>query len=299
MVANSVYLEVDSSITENQLKLIEDETETEFQKFLKHEGDYPSKYVKPYPGFCVKSKDVSNDKFFVNICHCETIPEPPNDFTARSAAEVLEGDVSEFRVPMSIGQIRSEESAKGENIRVCDVAINSKFYKMIESNTDWKNFLLTIIFEALKDKYQVDCLKQTKIILQNKKHMGTLQQHKIQDRDMAKKMGISEHTKLSDPDKPKIEMLSSTNFEPRCPDYRLFKKKDKQSCLVGEFKFPDVIYAKEIKLDVGEDRIIIECEERNYFLDIFFPFAVKPDATKSVFDKATKILTVTMPIMGG
>ncbi|KAL3269848.1 hypothetical protein HHI36_008906, partial [Cryptolaemus montrouzieri] len=250
-------------------------------------------------GLCVKTKDALGEKFFVNLCHCDFIPEPPNDFTVLNPEEVLKNDISEFRVPMSIGQIHSEQDMKGGVCKVCDVAINSKFFKRVENNPGWKNFVLTIIFEAIKEKYQVDCLEQSKIILQNRKHIGSLQRHRIQDREMAQKMGIGELPKITNEEKPKIEMLSSTNFETRSPEYRLFKERAKHSCLVGEFKFPDVINADELKLDVGEDRIIIECEQRNYLLDIFVPVVLRPDSTISIFDKATKILTVTMPLVGG
>lgn len=75
-MSNSVFLEVDSSIKENQLKLVvsrslellslvyywifvydennffqTDETEQDFQKFLSEkESEFPSKYIQPFPG---------------------------------------------------------------------------------------------------------------------------------------------------------------------------------------------------------------------------------------------------------
>lgn len=102
--------------------------------------------------------------------------------------------------------------------------------------------MLTIIFEALKEKYNVDCMEQDKVILTNRKHVGDLQKHKIQDRDMADKMGLSyENLKKLKDNSPKIEMISSTSFEAKTPKYRLYKKKCNQSCLIGEFLFPDVV----------------------------------------------------------
>ncbi|XP_044754619.1 PIH1 domain-containing protein 1 [Coccinella septempunctata] len=301
MPSNSIFLEVDSSIKENQLKLVDNESNENFQKlFSENDPEFPSKYIQPYPGFCIKTKDTLGDKFFLNICHSDAIPIPPTDITNLRAEDVLEKDITEFRVPMSIGALHHEKDTKGIECRACDVVINSIFFKKIQYDTDWKNFILTIVFEALKEKYQIDCLEQDKIILSNRKHLGTIQKHKIQDREMANKMGLSyENLNKLKENGPKIEMMSSSTYEAKVPTYRLYKKKCKQSCLIGEFMFPDVISADELKLDLGEDRIIIECEQKNYLLDIFVPVILRPNTSCSVFDKATKVLTVTMPLVGG
>ncbi|XP_045475251.1 PIH1 domain-containing protein 1-like isoform X1 [Harmonia axyridis] len=300
-MSNSVFLEVDSSIKENQLKLVTDETEQDFQKFLSEkESEFPSKYIQPFPGFCVKTKDSLGDKFFLNICHNEAIPTPPTDITNLRAEDVLEKDITEFRVPMSIGTVRPEKDTKGLECKACDIVINSLFYKKIEYDSNWKNFVLTIVFEALKEKYQIDCIEEDKIILSNRRHLGNIQKHKIQDRDMAKEMGLDYKDLNNLKEKtPKIQMLSSAHFEAKVPKYRLYKKTFKQNCLIGEFIFPDVISGNELKLDLGEDRIIIECEQKNYLLDIFLPVIVSPYKSSSTFDKATKIITIIMPLVGG
>lgn len=59
---------------------------------------------------------------------------------------------------------------------------------------------------------------------------------------MAKKMGLNPESLNQLKEKaPKIEMISSTAFEARVPKYRLYKKMCKQTCLIGEFMFPDVV----------------------------------------------------------
>ncbi|KAJ8918526.1 hypothetical protein NQ315_013030 [Exocentrus adspersus] len=86
-----------------------------------------------------------------------------------------------------------------------------------------------------------------------------------------------------------IETLSSSENATREPEYRLYKRKDGQNCLIGEFKLPSVVSAKEITLDVGEDRILLESSSRGYLLDIFVPYIVKQKACTSCFDKGTKV----------
>ncbi|KAJ8982891.1 hypothetical protein NQ317_004321 [Molorchus minor] len=131
--------------------------------------------------------------------------------------------------------------------------------------------------------------------------------HRVQQREIDEKMGNSSAQSLVEDvtnwnngnKKVTIETISSTENVLREPEYRLYKKKEGKNYLIGEFKFPDVISAKELTLDVGEDRILLESKNRGYLLDIFVPYIVKQKACTSSFDRAAKILTVTMPLVGG
>ncbi|RZC31916.1 PIH1 domain-containing protein 1, partial [Asbolus verrucosus] len=218
----------------------------------------------------------------------------------------MSDEPSTFRVPMSIGEVRSEKDKKGEEAKVCDVAIHLDFLKKIENIQLFKNFFMTIVFEGLKDKHGVIC-RDDKIILKNRKAFGTLQMHRIQQREINEKMEktnislIDEISGNVDSNKPKplIETIASTENVPRIPEYRLIRRKTQPNCLIGEFKFPDIISVKELTLDVGEDRIVIESTSRNYLLDIFVPYVIRQSSCTSTFNKTTKILTVTMPLVGG
>ncbi|CAG9840560.1 unnamed protein product [Diabrotica balteata] len=305
--AKSIFLDVDSSIVEQNLRIRKNSEEDELHKLLEHKS-YPSKLIKPTPGFCIKTREVDEkSKIFINICQTDSIP-PPKDITATELQEILESDEpGDYRVPMSIGEIRTESDKKGENAKVCDVAINPSFYKKVVEITTFKNFFLAIVFHGIQDKYNIQCVEE-KIILKNKKCFGTLQMHRIQDREIQQKMAEANENEtpifpnVGDQNLPKknlIETLSSTENVVREPVYRMYKKKDGQNCLYGEFKLPDVISIKELTLDVGEDRILLESKTRGYLLDVFIPYIVKQKTCSADFNKSTKILTVTMPLVGG
>jgi len=304
-----IYLDVDSSIVENNLRITNDSNDELTKIFGNTSKEYPSKLVKPHPGFCVKTKEDGTDtKVFVNICTTEAIP-PPKEISEMELIEIIESEeASDYRVPMSIGEIRSEKDKKGNEAKAVDIAINDSFLKKIQTYQTFKNFFMAVVFQGLENKYGLICADE-KIILQNKKAFGTLQTHRIQQREMDEKMGkIKEDNSLiqeltgnnTEFKKPSIETISSTEHATKEPEYRLYKKKKVGSnCLTGEFKFPDVISANELTLDVGEDRILIESTTKGYLLDIFVPYFIRTEKCLSSFDKASKILTVSMPLVGG
>ncbi|CAH2013858.1 unnamed protein product [Acanthoscelides obtectus] len=301
-----VFLDVDSSIVEKNLRFAEDPTD-EFKKIFEEPLPYPSKLVQPTPGFCVKAREVAGQKVFVNICKTEAIP-PPKEISVKELHEIITSECpGDYRVPMSIGDVKSEKDNKGQQVKVIDVAIHPSFFHKVDTIEEFKSFFIAVVFSGLEDKYKI-IFEDEKILLRNKRAFGKLQQHRIQQREVAQKMQeapgqkslISELTgETQTNSKVMIETISSTETPRREPMYRLFKKKVGQNCLYGEFKLPDVISAKEVTLDVGEDRIILESKARGYLLDIFVPYIVKQKGCTSTFDRARKTLTLVMPLVGG
>lgn len=96
-----------------------------------------------FSGFCVKSKELSTDcKIFVNICKTEDIPPPTRELSENELCGILNmDDISDYKVPMSIGNMRMENDKKGEEAKVCDIAINAKFYDTVAENAVFKRFV--------------------------------------------------------------------------------------------------------------------------------------------------------------
>lgn len=199
-----------------------------------------------FAGFCIKTHIIGTDqKFFLNICHTESIPSP-KDISENELNRILESDEpSNYRVPMSVGEVRIEKDKKSDEAKVCDVAINPQFFKKIQESSLFKNFFLTIVFEGIKNKHGIVCT-DNKIILVNKKAFGTLQVHRIQQREIEEKMKgeTTMREELMGEDKqnkPLIETISSNEVKIKEPEYKLFRRKTHPGFLIGEFKFPDVV----------------------------------------------------------
>lgn len=128
----------------------------------------------------------NNEKCFINICTSDGIPAP-EDITADQLHEILSSETpSNYKIPMSITELRLTPDKSGKDAVVCDVAIHPQFFRKVEAVIIFRDFLITIIFEALDSKYNIDINRDTWIILKNRKCMGTLVKHRVQNRDVQK-----------------------------------------------------------------------------------------------------------------
>ncbi|KAI4461012.1 hypothetical protein MML48_5g00012902 [Holotrichia oblita] len=218
------------------------------------------------------------------------IPPPPKHISEDELAQLLESDeITEYKVPMSIGEMRTEQDKKGEEAKVCDIAINEKFFVTVENSQMFRNFVMSIIFEAISNKHNI-FVTDERILLRQRKVFGTLQVHRVQDREAAAVKLPGQQVKS-----PIIEEISnSVNND--VPKYILYKKNDEKDLFYADVKLPKVTSSRELTLDVGEDRIILESKAKRYLLDIFIPVNVYPDKIRSFFNTVSKILTVEMRI---
>lgn len=136
-------------------------------------------------GFCVKAHKQSNDeKCFLNVCQSDSIP-PPEDISVEQLTEILASETpSTYKIPMSITELRLTPDKAGKDAVVCDVAIHPAFFRKIEAVNVFRDFLITIVFEALDTKYNMQINRESWIILKNRKCMGKLVKHRIQNRDV-------------------------------------------------------------------------------------------------------------------
>lgn len=138
-------------------------------------------------GFCVKAYQQSNnEKCFINVCTSDGIP-PPEDISPDQLTDILSSDTpSNYKIPISITELRLTPDKAGNQAVVCDVAINPQLFTKVEALVIFRDFLITIVFEALDRKYNVQINRDTWIILKNRKCMGTLVTHRVENRDVKK-----------------------------------------------------------------------------------------------------------------
>jgi len=142
--------------------------------------------VTPNPGLCVKTKNIEGHKVFINICKIQEIPPPP-PLTEDKLKEIISNEdySTDFRVPMSLGSPRDEKDKSGQKCSACDVAINSVWFDdVMFDSIAFTTFVVNVAMEGLCEKYgdEVNLDRQNWTILKNKKYLGNLQKHHIQQR---------------------------------------------------------------------------------------------------------------------
>ncbi|XP_055712075.1 PIH1 domain-containing protein 1 isoform X3 [Phlebotomus papatasi] len=320
----SIFLESDSSILEDNLRFVQNDFEEEINTVFSQAGaNLPPlstqqfKIVKPQPGFCIKAHRTENGgKLFVNICQTEDIPAP-KDITEEELMKILNSDApNSYKIPMSIGEPRMTKDKAGNDARVCDIAINSGFFVKVESVRLFRDFLIALVFEAVDVKYGMPCEDNSWVILKNRKSVGTLTTHRIENRDAKlvkdyyegdqnresksliqeidaplvtkgkEAKQISNKKQQEAQYKPNPTKLAVSQANTKKPNYRitLEPREGEVKQLVAEFHMPECVSAKEITLDIGEDRILIEARKRGYLIEGFLDYPLNQDISSAVFD---------------
>ncbi|XP_004926574.1 PIH1 domain-containing protein 1-like [Bombyx mandarina] len=300
MTKNSITLDVDPTIMEKNMRIVkETPVEGELKKLLSSVDTVPSRLVKPTPGFCVKTTRIpDNKKVFVNICQTDAIP-CPRDITNDELMYILSSeDPSSYRVPMSIGEGRTEHDKSGAPATAYDVAVNPEFFKKIEKDELFQTFFLTVVFEGLQDKYQFEIDMQKFTILKNRKSIGTLQSHRIQIRDIQQT-----ESKIKPPliEEIKGKALSRSEAAHRKNEivFRLRREPPTGEIeyLLAEFKIPASVEVKDLNLEVGEDRLVLDSKGVYEPVDFFLPCSVDQDIIDAQLDRNIDILSVKMPVI--
>ncbi|CAF2634384.1 unnamed protein product [Rotaria sp. Silwood2] len=82
------------------------------------------------------------------------------------------------------------------------------------------------------------------------------------------------------------------------PEFKIIREplEGDPNFLIMDVQLPKVKSAKTLTLDIGIDRIILSTRSNVYDLDIWLPIDIDSDECGAQFDKATHILTITMPV---
>lgn len=299
----SITLDVDPTIMENNMRIIKDTpVEEEFNKILSTVDPVLTKLVKPTPGFCVKSfTKPDNKKVFVNICVTDAIP-CPRDISNEELMQILSSEnPSSYRVPMSIGEGRTEPDNSGVPVTVYDVAVNPEFFKKVANDDLFQVFFLTVVFEGLQDKYQFELDMHKYTILKNRKSIGSLQSHRIQVRNIdSSEPKIASTAPCKPPLIEELEDKSSgqkENIRISNLIYRLRREPPTGEIeyLLAEFKIPSHIEMKDLNLEVGEDRLVLDSKGLFELVDFFLPCSVDQDVISAYLDRNDDMLYVKMP----
>lgn len=254
----------------------------------------------PTPQFVMKLRNSKKEKVFINICTSEKIP-PAKDVTEETLVEVLESeDPTQYRVPMSLGEPHVEVDNRGQGCTAYDVVINPTFYNKIQNSELFKSFFLTIVFEGLESKYDME-LERKWTVLKNKKCMGVLQPHCIRSKSKPVIMEMESETKpLTKSAEPKmIEVVQDSKSRALTPKYNIIREPPdgKPEFLVIEINLPGIKSTKDTTLDVGEDRLVLRVNPDKYQLDLDLPFDVDNDTCGAQYNRKTKVLTLTLLVL--
>ena len=293
----------------------------------------PAFDVTPEPGMCVKTRNLAGEKVFVNVCKINEIP-PARPITEEQLQGIIAAEdyATDFKIPMSLGEPRKEKDKAGGPCHCADVAVNAAWYEdTMQNNLTFTTFLVHVALEGLCEKYGdvVNLDRQNWAILKNKKYMGAIQRHRIQQRASGNKIkelapsdrdakgplirevepesaSQSPGNKTTAPrtaaavERPLLQPTVSRRTVELTPEFKLTKEpkeSDTPDFLVAEVELPGVRSCRELLVELGEDRIVVEARKRGYLLDVFVPFNIDQEMAGAEYHRDKQILTITMPLL--
>eukprot|EP00111_Clytia_hemisphaerica_P004458 TCONS_00012749-protein len=270
--------------------------------------------VAPKPGWCIKTWKTDGEKVFMNVCTSDMVLKP-KDLSEDEVRKIVESeDPTKFRIPMGIGEAHKEHENSGKEVDVYDIVIHPEFFTKCQQQSFFKEFFIMLIFDGLEAKYELNLNREYKI-LKNRKAMGTLQMQTVRSKskpvimEMDPVMAELEQEQL-DEQRQKQQIMSevsSTKYTSTHrtqqkyvePKFTMIKEPDEGTpeFLVFEISLPKQNSSKNVILDVGEDCLILHASDGNYKMDLDLPYNVNNDETGAQFNKKTKVLTVTLPVL--
>ncbi|XP_054003186.1 PIH1 domain-containing protein 1-like [Hylaeus anthracinus] len=299
---DKTFLDVDETILTKILTL--PENVSQIDGITKQPDSKPFFIIQPAPGICVKTKTDSGEKVFLNICTSDKIPAP-EDISDEKLVELLLEENPNYFVPLSIGSERIEVDRGGSPCTIYDVAYNTTYFKKCENRKNFLLFTIQVTISAVSDKFNKTLNVENYVILKNRKAMGKIQQHRIENREprmhsQVKKPLITEiESPIKNIHKEENKVIQSENvsIEPKL-NYVLLKQplKGPATHLIGLFQVPKGTTGKDVEVLLDENRIVITVDNTTLAYDLSVPYTINITRVKCLLDKDLRVLRLDMPV---
>ena len=280
-----------NSMNDEEVQMLYQELLSQGKNEANYNHDQAWSSVRPTPGQCIKTRNIkTKEKVFVNVCTSSTVP-PPANISEMELLQMLDklddpDHIIDYKIPMSLGAAHAELDNRGNGCTAYDVIISPNFLHTIMNSKTFLGFFMSVVFEAILNKYDVE-LERNWIILKAKKFMG-----KLDEQNVRKQRLIQEVSSIDNP------AATFETTQSKQPEFEIIGEPvDTPEFLIAEIKLPNITSAKSILLDIGEDRLVLCTRPKQYELDIYLPFNLKQAECGAQFDLRNHILTVTMPVI--
>ena len=302
---NKTFLDIDDTILTKNLTLPENAAKDDF--IMKQPESKPFFIIQPMPGICVKAKTEDGEKIFVNICTSDKIP-PPEDISDAKLFEIACATENlDYVMPMSIGTERLETDKDGRPCVTCDVAVNTAYFEKCRQKKMFLLFTVSVVLDGVANKFDKIFNREDYVILKNRKVIGKLQQHKIENREprgrpQAQKPLIEElkpSVKSSPKKKSRSNEIKIENNQVNSKSNYVLLKQPLEGAathLIGLFETPKGITGADVQVLLDQDRIVITVDNSNFAYDLSIPYTINIAQVKCFLDKDLKILRLDMPV---
>ncbi|KAJ3174723.1 PIH1 domain-containing protein 1 [Geranomyces variabilis] len=260
----------------------------------------PSTSLVPEPGFVVKTQNLETVgdwpvglKVFINVCHSPHVPAPPLATDDEIRAALNAEDHAAYKVPLSLSSPKADRDKSGKTCLVFDACVHTGPLEKAKADFDFKLFLIILALEWVEEKHKLKLSRE--FTLPKLKAKGRLSKHIIR---RAKRPIIAEVAPSSLSLPTAAAKASSKASPPRSlpqPEYDIICEPPAgpPEYIVVRVRLPDLKTMGTATLDVEARRLLLEVPDA-YSLDAPLPAVIDTREGGAQFDRATRVLTVTL-----
>ncbi|CAA9998604.1 unnamed protein product [Nesidiocoris tenuis] len=287
---------------------------------LEKERGADSTFLRPSPGYVIRTSAEGDCQAFVNVCYNEKIDRPQCEPVVRNGQTG-----SNWSVPHVFSKGRMEMTRDGAEMLVYDVIFHPMALDLAHRNADFKELVNSTALAAVEDAENVKLDRRNARIDERQKFVGG--KHPCLLRKKAKSDGAKEdiwdlpgypYPKLEkDPESTVKELKEQPNDKEGyttpvyiikerkgidLSEFRLAKDAKMLAAipeqLIVEIRLPLIDSAADVSLDIVQKSLTLISEKpAKYKLEVTLPYHVDDDNGKAEFDKSKKILIVNLPVL--
>lgn len=296
-------------------------------KMLEAERGYDVKFIKPLPGYVIKTVVDGKTKAFVNVCHCDLIGKPSSQCSVNESGQ----KGLKWSIPYAQSQPRKDYDNRSVECIVYDVVFHYDTLHLTKSNKNFRKLVTDTALDAVEGAFQVSLdrvnLKFPKLQYKGVAKMTVIRQ-KSKNSETQQKDGLidtlyraPEQSKMAQDnsaDKENVSKQTSTpapQQEYTTPSYKLVHRKEVEyhemteeldakmdaaipKELVLVIELPLLKSANQCTLNVTSSEVhLISDNPAKYKLEIKLPYTVLEKDGSAKFNTDDKTLTIVLPVV--
>lgn len=286
-------------------------------KILEAERGYDVKFIKPLPGYVIKTVVDGKVKGFVNVCHCDLIGKP----TSQCSTDEKGQKGLKWSIPYAQSQPRKDYDNKNVECIVYDVVFHYDTLHLTKSNNNFRKLVSDTALDAVEGAFNVLLdkvnLKFPKLQYKGIPKMTVIRQKSIIDTLCP----IPEQNRMVQDNSADKENLNKQACKPivelefATPSYKLVHRKEIEyhelteeldakvdvaipTELVLIIELPLLNSANDCTLNVTKNEVHLISEKlAKYKLQVKLPYEVLEKDGSAKFNTDDRTLSIILPVV--
>lgn len=296
-------------------------------KLLEAERGYDVKFIKPLPGYVIKTVVDGKVKGFVNVCHCDLIGKPTSQCSTNEKGQ----KGLKWSIPYAQSQPRKDYDNKNVECIVYDVVFHYDTLHLTKSNNNFRKLVTDTALDAVEGafnvlldkvnpkfpKLQYKGVPKMTVIRQKSRSFGNRQKDGLIDTLCP----IPEQNQMVQDNSADKENINKQAYEPiveleyATPSYKLVHRKEIEyhelteeldakvdvaipKELVLVIQLPLLKSANDCTLNVTSSEVhLISEKPAKYKLQVKLPYEVLEKDGSAKFNTDNGTLTIILPVV--